>query len=166
MPTRQQLERGIREQARRNNWGVVLDRWPHRTTYYTPDGRAMPNLPADPWSMQRYLTRGFSLAPPTNPTPPPAPSVGVDEMEGVVTPPQAQAEAAPVVATATSATTEVIVEPAEPAERIVHVAGVGAVAISGNSDLGSVFCDTCGKNFDKKKRPDWAKKAHKRAAGH
>ena len=129
MPTRQELERAIREQARRNNWGVVLDRWPHRTTYYTPDGRAMPNLPADPWSMQRYLARGFSLAPPANPTAAPPPSVGVDELV-LMTDPAKQEDTA------------------------------------SSSNTGGVFCETCGKNFDNKKRPEQAKKAHKRAAGH
>jgi len=35
-----------------------------KATYYKADGTAMPNLPADPRSMKRYLARGFTLAPP------------------------------------------------------------------------------------------------------
>jgi len=37
-----------------------------KTTYYKPDGTAMPNLPADPRSMKRYLERGFTLVSPAN----------------------------------------------------------------------------------------------------
>ena len=46
--------------------GIVLQGkdWPRKATYYKPDGEAMPNLPADPGSMQRYLDRGYTLAPP------------------------------------------------------------------------------------------------------
>ena len=33
-------------------------------TYYKPDGEAM-RLPADLWSRQRYLRRGFTLTPPS-----------------------------------------------------------------------------------------------------
>ena len=35
-----------------------------KATYYKADGTAMPNLPADPRSMKRYLARGFTLVPP------------------------------------------------------------------------------------------------------
>ena len=35
--------------------------WPRKATYYKPDGEEMPNLPADPNSMERYLARGFTL---------------------------------------------------------------------------------------------------------
>jgi len=44
-------------------WTFVGD-WPQKATYYKANGEAMPNLPADPRSMQRYLRRGFTLAPP------------------------------------------------------------------------------------------------------
>ena len=43
---------------------VKIDKWPRKATYYKPDGEAMPNLPADPWNMTRYLKRGFTLVPP------------------------------------------------------------------------------------------------------
>jgi len=35
-----------------------------KATYYKADGTALPNLPADPRSVRRYLARGFSLTPP------------------------------------------------------------------------------------------------------
>jgi len=35
-----------------------------KATYYKADGTPLPNLPADPRSMKRYLARGFTLAPP------------------------------------------------------------------------------------------------------
>jgi len=35
-----------------------------KATYYKPDGTPLPNLPADPRSMRRYLDRGFTLMPP------------------------------------------------------------------------------------------------------
>ncbi len=57
-----------------------LNSWPPKATYYKPDGEAMPNLPADPYSMDRYLRRGFTLAPPV-PAPPTAPSSGVKKRE-------------------------------------------------------------------------------------
>lgn len=41
--------------------------WPKKATYYKPNGEAMPGLPADPYSMKRYLARGFTLVPPTEP---------------------------------------------------------------------------------------------------
>lgn len=44
-----------------------LAEWPEKATYYKPNGEAMPNLPADAWSMKRYLQRGFTLTPPLLP---------------------------------------------------------------------------------------------------
>lgn len=38
-----------------------------KATYYKADGTPLPNLPADPRSMKRYLARGFTLAPPVHP---------------------------------------------------------------------------------------------------
>lgn len=64
-PSRIRLERELRQEAERSGvaW-AILPGWPRKQTYYTPDGRALPNLPADPWSMERYLKKGFTLAPP------------------------------------------------------------------------------------------------------
>ena len=41
-----------------------LGNWPLTATYYRPDGEALPNLPADPYSMQKYRRRGFTLVAP------------------------------------------------------------------------------------------------------
>lgn len=43
--------------------GSSLQRQP-KLTYYKPDGEPLPNLPADPIFLKRYLDRGFSLTPP------------------------------------------------------------------------------------------------------
>ncbi len=56
-----QIIRDLRESG--CAWGFVGE-WPTKATYYKSTGEAMPNLPADPWSMKRYLNRGFTLAPP------------------------------------------------------------------------------------------------------
>lgn len=40
-----------------------------KMTFYKQDGSVMPNLPADPFSLKRYLARGFTLTPPENPIP-------------------------------------------------------------------------------------------------
>jgi hypothetical protein len=33
-------------------------------TFYNKNGREMPNLPADPYSLKHYLSKGFTLEPP------------------------------------------------------------------------------------------------------
>lgn len=38
-----------------------------KMTYYKPDGEPLPNLPADPMFMRRYLNRGLTLTPPAPP---------------------------------------------------------------------------------------------------
>uniref|UniRef100_A0A6M3LFA8 Uncharacterized protein n=1 Tax=viral metagenome TaxID=1070528 RepID=A0A6M3LFA8_9ZZZZ len=43
---------------------IDIGQWPAKATYYKKNGEAMPNLPADPWSLQRYLRKGFTLVPP------------------------------------------------------------------------------------------------------
>jgi hypothetical protein len=58
--------------------GIVveeLDSWPAKATYYKSSGEALPNLPADPYSMAKYLRRGFTLTPPAKPS--------GDEKEGI-----------------------------------------------------------------------------------
>jgi len=35
-----------------------------KATYYKPDGTELPNLPADPYSLKRYIARGFLLQKP------------------------------------------------------------------------------------------------------
>ena len=61
-----------------------IGQWPPKATYYKPNGEAMPNLPADPYSMKRYFRRGFTLMPPA------APSGGDD---GILVCPQCGCEA-------------------------------------------------------------------------
>jgi hypothetical protein len=66
MSTRQQVERELKQELASQGYSVsLLDSWPAQATYYTKDGEAMPGLPANPWSMQRYLARGFTLVPPS-----------------------------------------------------------------------------------------------------
>ncbi len=42
----------------------VTNRPIQRLTYYAPDGRELPNLPADAYHLERYLKRGFTLQKP------------------------------------------------------------------------------------------------------
>jgi len=42
-----------------------IGQWPAKATYYKKNGEAMKNLPADPFSMQKYCARGFTLVPPS-----------------------------------------------------------------------------------------------------
>src|SRR3989304_6527100 len=52
--------REMLKQLAGQGYSVQLTDWPRRITWYKPDGEAMPNLPADPWHMERYLARGFT----------------------------------------------------------------------------------------------------------
>ena len=62
----QQIAKIVKEQG----YYIDIDKWPKRLTYYKPDGEGLPHLPADPWSMERYLKRGFTLVPPELPIQP------------------------------------------------------------------------------------------------
>ena len=64
MTTKQAIQQALKRELQDQGYAIRIDRWPTRATYYKADGEAMPNLPADPWSMQRYLARGFTLVPP------------------------------------------------------------------------------------------------------
>lgn len=66
MNTREKME--LQAELNKQGFAIRVDMWPSKTTYYKPDGESMPNLPSDPWSMRRYLRRGFTLAPPVMPT--------------------------------------------------------------------------------------------------
>lgn len=57
----------VKELLKRQGYTVEIDRWPKKSTYYKPSGEALPNLPSDPFSMEKYLRRGFTLEPPQNP---------------------------------------------------------------------------------------------------
>ncbi len=65
--TPQQLKRRLKaEQIELGCEPSFFEPWPSRGTYYRADGEALPNLPANPSSMRRYLDRGLSLCPPKN----------------------------------------------------------------------------------------------------
>jgi len=84
MANKRELQRRLAQQG----YLVTLDRWPKKITYYKSTGEALPNMPADPWHMERYLARGFTLVRPS----PPGPAVS----RGIGIPlPQEEAPAAP-----------------------------------------------------------------------
>lgn len=58
--------------------GVRLLKW------YTPWGKML-MLPGDPWSIEKYSRKGFTLRPPLHPEPAPVSTVGIYKEEGVVT---------------------------------------------------------------------------------
>jgi hypothetical protein len=65
----------LRNELERQGYSVRIDRWPARETYWSvheENGETVvmehPNLPADPWSMQHYLKRGFKLVKPAIPS--------------------------------------------------------------------------------------------------
>ena len=65
--------RFLEQKLKAQGFTAGLTNWPRRVTYYKPDGEALPNLPADPEHMQKYLSRGFTLKPPVavaTPAPP------------------------------------------------------------------------------------------------
>ena len=55
--------RFLEQKLKAQGFTAGLTNWPRRVTYYKPDGEALPNLPADPEHMQRYMDRGFTLKP-------------------------------------------------------------------------------------------------------
>lgn len=62
---RQQIEREVKAELESQGYSIsLLDTWPAKATYYTKHGEAMPNLPANPWAMKKYLARGFTLVAP------------------------------------------------------------------------------------------------------
>lgn len=66
MNRKQKIQRELLEKG----YVYSIDRWPRKATYYKPTGEALPNLPADPFSMEKYTRRGFTLTPPLNPVAP------------------------------------------------------------------------------------------------
>lgn len=53
-------KRDLIAQLAGRGYALQVTDWPRRITWYKPTGEAMPNLPADPWHMERYLARGFT----------------------------------------------------------------------------------------------------------
>ena len=59
-PNQMAQKRELASQLRGQGYAFTLTDWPRRITWFKPSGEAMPNLPADPWHMERYLARGFT----------------------------------------------------------------------------------------------------------
>lgn len=58
-------KQAIIDEVKKQGYSVnLLNSWPAKATYYKPSGEPLPNLPADPYSMRKYLRRGLLLAPP------------------------------------------------------------------------------------------------------
>ena len=53
-----------------------------KATWYKPDGTALPNLPADPYHMKRYLSRGWTLVAPDSQF---IPQDAVDQLQEQIT---------------------------------------------------------------------------------
>src|SRR3990167_10844931 len=60
-------KRKLQQELAAEGYVVSITAWPHKATFYKPDGEAMPNLPADPYSMANYMKRGFTPFPPKQP---------------------------------------------------------------------------------------------------
>lgn len=58
-PKGQALERRLRQELERAGYAFEITRWPRRMAYRDMDGRLLPNLPADPYHMERLMARGF-----------------------------------------------------------------------------------------------------------
>ena len=59
------VKQNLARELKQKGYHITVDRWPAKLTFYKKTGEAMPNLPADPWSMERYLKRGLTLTKPT-----------------------------------------------------------------------------------------------------
>jgi len=60
------IEESLRAEVKANGFAVkVMDIPKSRGTIYKPNGEPMPNMPIDPYHLQRYLRRGFTLLPPS-----------------------------------------------------------------------------------------------------
>mgnify|MGYP001558968340 CR=1 FL=1 len=78
MATTDQVKHEIRSALESQGFSISLLReWPAKATYYRANGEPLPNLPADPWSMRKYLARGLTLQPPKL-----NPGAGVVEVAG------------------------------------------------------------------------------------
>lgn len=75
------LQKELASQLQGQGYCVRLTDWPRRITWFKPTGEAMPNLPADPWHMERYLARGFipDLPKMVKPEVEPAPETAQDQ---------------------------------------------------------------------------------------
>jgi len=62
MDTKQLRE--IQAKCEADGFHFSINKWPSKSTWYKPNGEAMPNLPSDPVTMIRYFNKGFTLTPP------------------------------------------------------------------------------------------------------
>lgn len=61
---RKEIEALVKSQG----YHIDINEWPRKLTFYNREGMPLPNMPADPWSMERCLNKGFTLTPPNQPT--------------------------------------------------------------------------------------------------
>ena len=59
-----QEKKRIKAIVEAHGYYVDIDKWPAKLTFYNREGIPLPNMPADPWSMERCLKKGFTLTPP------------------------------------------------------------------------------------------------------
>ena len=83
-------------------YNVSITNWPNKATYYNADGEPMPDLPADPYNMRKYMRKGFM------PFPPKKAEAPVAVLETVQAPPPVEAVTEPAL----PAVVEVAVVPA------------------------------------------------------
>lgn len=58
----------LEQKLQAQGFDISMLPWPRKITYYNPEGEAM-RLPADPYSMEHYLNKGYSLKPLTSQEP-------------------------------------------------------------------------------------------------
>lgn len=69
MPTPKELSKENKASLESLGYAVVPLDWPFRTSYWKKDGEELPNLPADPYSMHKFIQQGLSPLPPLSSTP-------------------------------------------------------------------------------------------------
>ncbi len=62
-----QKKRQIKAALDAQEFYLEINKWPRKLTFYNREGNPLPNMPADPWSMERCLKKGFTLTPPNQP---------------------------------------------------------------------------------------------------
>lgn len=59
------IEKELHAEVKANGFAIkVMDIPKQRGTLYKANGELMPNMPIDPYHLQKYLRRGFTLYPP------------------------------------------------------------------------------------------------------
>lgn len=80
-PKEATVERDLRRRLADEGYSLQVTHWPRKLTYFNLKGEAFPNLPADPYSMVRYMDRGLT---PGLPRTQPEAAVAEPEAERVV----------------------------------------------------------------------------------